>query len=162
MASNTAQMQLYYSVPHEHENVVCSTPPLSRFDTNFVHFWGNWEQENLYPSWRAKYFNANKNRNNCGIGSSKIQFFTNIWHPFWRRLLRPREVKKVWNSGSSINSHFSGSHWASVLVDLSKHLVNPGLYFVSISNGWPCMYHILQSKIKYLYTRSDLIAYMRL
>ena len=25
-----------------------------------------------------------------------------------------------------------------VLVDLSKHLVKPGLYFVSIPNGWPC------------------------
>ena len=26
------------------------------------------------------------------------------------------------------------------LVDLSKHLVKPGLYFISIPNGWPCMY----------------------
>ena len=39
---------------------------------------------------------------------------------------------------SSINVHYSGSHWASVLVDLSKHLVKPGLYFISIPNGWPC------------------------
>ena len=47
-------------------------------------------------------------------GSSKIQFFTNIWHPFWQRPLRPREVKKVSNSGSGINFHYSGTHWASV------------------------------------------------
>ena len=47
-------------------------------------------------------------------GSSKIQFFTKIWHSFWWRSLRPREVKKVSNGGSGINSHYSGSHWASV------------------------------------------------
>ena len=47
-------------------------------------------------------------------GSSKIQFFTNIWHPFWWRPLRPCEVKKVSNSGSGINVHYSGTHWASV------------------------------------------------
>jgi hypothetical protein len=71
-------------------------------------------------------------------GSSKIQFFTNIWHPFWRRPVRVHEVKKVSNSGSGINFHYSGIHWASVLVDLLKHLVKPGLYFVSTPNGWPC------------------------
>ena len=42
-------------------------------------------------------------------GSSKIQFFTNIGHPFWRRLLRLRDVKNVSNSGSGINFHYSGS-----------------------------------------------------
>ena len=47
-------------------------------------------------------------------GSSKIQFFTNIWHPFWQRPLRPCEVKKVSNGGSGINSHYWKSHWASV------------------------------------------------
>ena len=46
--------------------------------------------------------------------SSKIQFFTNIWHPFWWRPLRLCEVKKVSNSGSGINVHYSGTHWASV------------------------------------------------
>ena len=44
----------------------------------------------------------------------KIQFFTNIWHSFWQRPLRPCEVKKVSNSGSGINFHYSGTHWASV------------------------------------------------
>ena len=47
-------------------------------------------------------------------GSSKIQFFTNIWHSFWRRPLRPHEVKKISIGGSGINFHYSGSHWASV------------------------------------------------
>ena len=47
-------------------------------------------------------------------GSPKIQFFTNIWHSVWRRLLRPCEVKKVSNDGSGINFHYSGSHWSSV------------------------------------------------
>ena len=32
------------------------------------------------------------------------------------------------------------------LVDLSNHLVKPGLYFVSIPNGWPCMYLIKYAK----------------
>ena len=49
-----------------------------------------------------------------GNGSSKIQFFTNIWDSFWQRPLRLHEVKKVSNSGSGINFHYSGSHWASV------------------------------------------------
>ena len=26
------------------------------------------------------------------------------------------------------------------MVDLSKHLAKPGLIFVSISNGWPCIF----------------------
>ena len=47
--------------------------------------------------------------------SPKIQFFTNIWQSFWRRLLRPIEVKKISNDGSGINFHYSGSHWPSVL-----------------------------------------------
>ena len=46
--------------------------------------------------------------------------------------------KKILNDGSSINFPYLGSPRASVLVDLSKHLVKPGLYFVSIPNGWPC------------------------
>ena len=25
------------------------------------------------------------------------------------------------------------------MVDLPKHLIKPGFYFVSIPNGWPCM-----------------------
>ena len=37
-----------------------------------------------------------------------------IWHPFWRRPLRPCEVKKVSNDGSSINFHYLGSPWAWV------------------------------------------------
>ena len=39
---------------------------------------------------------------------------------------------------SGINFNYSGSHWASFLVDLSKHLVKPGLYFMSKPNGTPC------------------------
>ena len=46
-------------------------------------------------------------------GLSKIKFFTKIWHLFWRRPLRPHEVKKVSNGGLGINSHYSGSHWGS-------------------------------------------------
>ena len=42
--------------------------------------------------------------------SSKIQFFTNIWHRFCRRPRRPCVVKKVSNGGSGINFHYSGSH----------------------------------------------------
>ena len=48
------------------------------------------------------------------IFQALIQFFTNIWHSFWWRLLRPHEVKKVSNGGPGINFHYSGSHWASV------------------------------------------------
>ena len=48
-------------------------------------------------------------------GSPKIQFFTKLWHSFWRRLLRLREVKRVSNDGSGINFHYAGSHWASLL-----------------------------------------------
>ena len=44
----------------------------------------------------------------------------------------PREVKKVSNSGSGTTQEPTEHH---VLVDLSKHLVKPGLYFVSIPNG---------------------------
>ena len=33
-------------------------------------------------------------------GTSEIQFFTKIWHLFWRRPLRPHEFKKVSNGGS--------------------------------------------------------------
>ena len=47
-------------------------------------------------------------------GSSKIQFFPNIWYPFWQRLLRPHDIKKVSNDGSGINFHYSGSHSVSV------------------------------------------------
>ena len=36
-------------------------------------------------------------------GSSKIRFFTNIWHPFCWRPLRPLEVKKVSNIGYMIS-----------------------------------------------------------
>ena len=31
------------------------------------------------------------------------------------------------------------------MVDLSKHLVKPGLYFISIPDGWPCTYRVLQT-----------------
>ena len=45
------------------------------------------------------------------IGYSKIQFFTDIWHPFCRRLLRPAFVifLKIgwWNS----NAQTSETHW---------------------------------------------------
>ena len=51
----------------------------------------------------------------------KTNFLTESWKLmlnfsifFCRRMLRPCEVKKVSNSGSSINFHYSGSHWASV------------------------------------------------
>ena len=70
--------------------------------------------------------------------SQKIQFFTNIWHPFWQRPLRPHEVKKVSNGGSGINSHYSGSHWASVFGRFVKTSGQASLYFISIPNGWPC------------------------
>ena len=38
-------------------------------------------------------------------GPHKIQFFTNVWHSLSQRLLRPREVKKVSNDGTGINSY---------------------------------------------------------
>ena len=46
--------------------------------------------------------------------------------------------KKILNDGSSINFHYLGSPEHQFLVDLSKHLVKPGLYFVSKPNGRPC------------------------
>ena len=84
----------------------------------------HWPQQPLKPNFLKKVpdhdgliINGNKITNNGDClwnGSSQIQFFTNIRHPFWRRPLRLRVVKKISNGRSGINFHYSGSHWASV------------------------------------------------
>ena len=50
----------------------------------------------------------------------KNPIFTKIWHLFWRRPLRPQEVKKVSNGGSGITSYYSESQWASVFGRFNK------------------------------------------
>ena len=42
--------------------------------------------------------------------SSKIQFFTDIWYPFCRRLLRPADVSFLKTGGWNSNVHTSWSH----------------------------------------------------
>ena len=52
--------------------------------------------------------------------SSKIQCFTNIWYPFWQRLLRLCQVRKVSNGWSGINSSYSGTHWTLIFWRFAK------------------------------------------
>jgi hypothetical protein len=51
-----------------------------------------------FDVWKKYFFDR--------IMKTDVEFY----HLFCRRMLRPCEVKKVSNSGSSINFHYSGSH----------------------------------------------------
>ena len=75
----------------------------------------HWLQQPLKPNFLKKLPNhdglINKITNNCNClwnASSKIQFFTNIWHPFWGGPLRLHLVKKFSNGGLGIKFHYSG------------------------------------------------------
>ena len=108
----------------------------------------------------AKALSSTSMEKSCSNSYQKVQAKTfllkqckNIWKCFFRNdftqlcTFEIRELRtaislhccKTSNKGYKWN--YSGSHWASVFwyIDLSKHLVKPGLYFLSIPNGWPCM-----------------------
>ena len=63
------------------------------FETFFDHTWPQWP-----PTERVPYI------------SEKLDF----WWSIPQKILRPNEVKKVSNGGSSINFHYSGTHWTLV------------------------------------------------
>ena len=106
-------------------------------------FWGNWALEAVEASevaeaaevneagevskaWKIttedfRVFQVDNLRTNITFFQCfEKKFFDKImkthvefYYLFCRRQLRPHEVKKVSNGGSGINSHYSGTHWAS-------------------------------------------------
>ena len=65
-------------------------------------------------------------------------YHVKFWHLFCWRLLRLSEVKKFQMMDQAYISTTQEATEHQFLVHLSKHLVKPGLYFVSKPNGRPC------------------------
>ena len=103
-----------------------STASKGQFSQEKVWSWlsdHHWHQNNQYWSFFVEWIAKNP-----------------IFH-WYMALFLTEVVEAVWGQIFFkwwIKHKFPLFRKPQFLVDLSKHLVKPGLYFVSIPNGWPC------------------------
>ena len=116
--------------------------------------WHQWPQQPQWPQWpRQPHFikkitdpdgwiiPGTKMTNNGSFlwnGSAKIQFFTNIWCPFCRRLLRPASATFLKNGSSNTNGQPSWPCSQRYYTKFPIFLPPRAIYFRSYHYETPC------------------------